>query len=174
MLSLAVMLGAGFGLSSLSGGQYLIVVPGRALGSFELGNKEETFLRIYPDPTDTGSPGREAGRLFAAVFKESLDSDVLFDEFFHYRQKEITVFCMNRILVAVISANSSLYLENGESLRRGLDYVLYVYGNEGLSVVKKDSHSLYLYAERGVAFFDDGSDGFIDMVAIFSPMRQKP
>ncbi len=174
VLFLAPALGGGFGLSSLRGGEYMIVVPGRSLGPFRVGSKEEAFLRVYPDPASRGSRDREAGRLFADVFGESLDCDIVFDEFFHYRRKEFTVFCMNRLVVAVISAGRQLYLENGESVGRGLDYVLYVYGNEGLSVIKRDSHSMYLYAERGVAFFDDGGDSSIDLVAVFSPMRRNP
>ena len=146
-----------------------ILVPGVSAGVISLGGKVEQVVRLYQNSAFERVRHKQQKNLFADVFNVSAKRDILFDEIYYYNEAGLIVFCLDRTIVAIIVTYRDVVLEGAGSLARHINSVLLNFGNKGISVLKKDDNTLYLFRDRGVALFDDKSDGEIDMAAVFLP-----
>lgn len=146
-----------------------LLVPGTSAGIIVLGEKVEQVFRLFPSSSFERVRHDVPKSLFVEIFGLSVKKDILFDEIYYYTKSGTIIFCLERTMVAIIVTYRDITLEGGGSLERNISNVLFNFGNEGLAVLKKDSDTVYLFRQRGVALFDDKSDGRIDMAAVFLP-----
>ncbi len=107
--------------------------------------------------------------LFEDVFKLKEVDDVPFDCMLVYGYPDITVGLKNGKVQFVIGDSRQRVTSSGVSLEKGVQYIIFRMGNEGLHILERTEKSLYMYSTRGIAFFDDGSDDSIEMYAVFMP-----
>jgi len=144
-----------------------IVVPGVGAEGVLLGMTLEEVKDLK------GEPGRvtkkKRWKLFRDVFHLKEITDVPFDMMLVYNHPDVTVGLKDCRVRFVIGQSQQRVTNAGVSLEKGVSYVIFRMGNEGLRILERTQKSLYMYRTRGVAFFDDGSDDSIEMYTVFDP-----
>ncbi len=87
-----------------------------------------------------------------------------------YMRSRYALFTNNGIITAIAGLSpASRVTDDAVKLTEGVDSFIMNYGNSGLTMVKDDTHRIYIYKQAGIAIFDDDSDDSIDMYLIFPP-----
>ncbi len=144
------------------------VVPGQMALGFRLGMTQSEVRSVKK-----GEPRIVSLDRSWSLFKELLGVDenweILFDSAWYYDTAAL-VFRDGRV-VGIIVLEPKM-LRNGRSAySRGVNYVVLLYGNQGLDVKRKGQHSFYGYPEKGIAMLDDNSDDTVDIIVICNPGR---
>lgn len=105
--------------------------------------------------------------LFRDVFRVKTSSDINFDTVC-VKDNGFNIFISRNRIVAIVGNAPGRFLAGGYPLDSGISSTILKLGNRGLSIIKSGDHTLYIYQDRGLALFDDGSDDVIDMYAVFS------
>lgn len=144
-----------------------LVVPGVGAEGILLGMKVEEVKELKGEPERVTQKKR--WMLFEDVFKLKEVDDVPFDSMLVYGYPDVTVGLKSGKVQFVIGQSSQRVTSSGVSLERGVQYLIFRMGNEGLHILERTEKSLYMYSTRGLALFDDGSDDSIEMYAVFKP-----
>lgn len=108
--------------------------------------------------------------LFKHIFKIKPPFDIEFNSLAYYKNDTIIIFQNNKV-ISIIIFNSKRITTDMVELQKGIDSVLFHYGNSNMIKIVNGSHSLYIYKKMGIAFFDDKSDNTIDMTMVFEPLK---
>ncbi len=144
-----------------------LVVPGVGAEGVVLGMTLKEIKELKGEPRRVTEKKR--WKLFRDVFHLKEIADVPFDMMIEYGYPGITVGLKDSKVQFVIGQSQQRVTNSGVSLEKGVSYVIFQMGNEGLHILERTQKSLYMYRNRGVAFFDDGSNDSIDMYAVFNP-----
>ncbi len=144
-----------------------LIVPGVGAEGVLLGMTLEEIKELKGEPLRETE--KKGWKLFRDVFHLKEIADVPFDMMIEYGYPGIIIGLKNFKVQFVIGKSQQRVIRSGVSLEKGVSYVIFRLGNEGLHILERTQKSLYLYKTRGVAFFDDGSNDSIDMYAVFDP-----
>ena len=143
-----------------------LIVPGSGAENIILGDtvSEVRARKGAPEKTALFNNDHE---LFRDIFGISSPAEVSYRKIFHYSIMGIMVFFSNDRVTAVAGLNTFRVTSDSASLQNGVDSFIFNYGNRDLTVLKKGSHTLYLYRKQGIAVIDDGNNDTIDMYLVF-------
>ncbi len=148
-----------------------LIVPGVGAEGVLLGMTLKEIKELKGEPLRVTEKKR--WKLFRDVFQLKEIADVPFDMMIEYGYPGITIGLKDCKVQFVIGQSQQRVTISGVSLEKGVSYVIFRMGNEGLHILERTQKSLYMYKSRGVAFFDDGSNDSIDMYAVFNPSDVK-
>ncbi len=147
-----------------------LIVPGAGSEKIVLKENAETIINIkgYPDSVSEFTETKDAIR---HIFNEESGIKIPFNKIYYYKNQKSVFFINNSVVTGIAGLTNSRITSDSIDLRKGIEYFIFGYGNNKLTVLTKSGDKnrdrIYLYPEAGIAVIDDGDDDVIDMYIVF-------
>ncbi len=109
--------------------------------------------------------------LFKTVFENDSPRKIFFDRLYYYKQQNAIILCQKGFVSGIIGLVSSRITTESVSLKKGVEYFIFNYGNNELIALSGRSNKkrdmIYLFNNLGLAIGDDGDDDSIDFYIVF-------
>ncbi len=143
-----------------------LLVPGVGAGGMVIGEGKKEVRSRMGAPRKNAS-FREQRKLFKDIFGVHTESEILFNEFFHYPIEGTTVFFFEGKVVAISSITIKMVTDDAVSLERGISYFFFYYGNRGCETIESVKNKFYIFHSLGIALADDDNNDTIDVIIVF-------
>ena len=145
-----------------------LIVPGRGAEKLMIDDTLARVMDVY------GHPGRvarfkEKKDLFKDVFRVSGEIRVSYNKILYYENQGVIVLLLENAVCAIIGLNNFRITSEAVNLRQGAEYFIFIYGNIGLTKLKKGNNTIYMYREMGIILVDDHNDDSINMYVLVKP-----
>ena len=105
--------------------------------------------------------------LFTTIFNLPTELKIPYNMIYYYNENKCAIFFHDNRITAIAGLNTNRVTDLPSDLNRGMDSFIFNYGNQGMELKEKSANRACLYPERGIAVFDDGKDGRIDLYLVF-------
>ncbi len=143
-----------------------LIIPGIGAEKLLLSDSAAGVASLKGSP-DRTARFRTTEEIFGTIYKLQTDLKIPYDMIYYYNEKKCVVFLHDSRVSAIAGFSSNRVTDLSVDLGKGMDNFIFSYGNLGMEIKEKASNRACLFAERGIAVFDDGRDGKIDMYLIF-------
>ena len=146
-----------------------LIVPGAGAERIYLGEGVGRAIKSFEGASYTLAKRGKKQDIFMEVFSLNTEFSLAFTEIYYCKTKEVFFMSLKGVVVAVGGFNRNRVTADMVDLKKGAEYAVFRYGNEGLRVIRKAKGQAYYYRALGFAFFDDGFDDMIDLYLVFTP-----
>ncbi len=150
-----------------------LVVPGKGAEKLLLADGADVVIGTLGTPERIARFDR-AGDLFENVYSMRVDLKIPYDLVYYYQSKKCVVFIHGGKVSAIAGFSGGRITDLPADLSRGVERFILGYGNDGMAVKEKGHHRAYIFGKAGIAVFDDGADGSIDMFLVFKAQSTSP
>ncbi len=150
-----------------------LVVPGKGGEGVLLGEEFAAAAGRLSGNTFAVSRFRNDLELYRDVLKVNSPHRILFDRIIYFPGRETVLLSFRGRVSSIIGLSSRRITSDSINLEKGLEYILFSYGNEHLVSLKNKNGAIYIYLDNGIAFVDDNSDNSLDMYILFKTGRDK-
>ncbi len=157
-------------VSSILKNDNSLVAPGAGAERILLNEKAGALIEFIGRPENV-SEFNEKKELFKDVFELESPKKIYFNKLFFFKSLEAVALLHNDSVSGIIGLSCSRITADSADLKKGVEYFIFSYGNEGLIILtgknqnKKDK--IFLYKNLGIALADDGGDNLIDFYIVF-------
>lgn len=148
-----------------------LVVPGVGAENVLLGQGIKGLHESYSGNSRRISKPSKVSDLFKDVYRISGLKKVYFDLIFYYDDRGVALFVKDGVVRAIAGLSNRRVTIDSIDMTDGIENFIAGYGKKGLTVKRSGKNSACLYLERGIAVFDDNSDGIIDLYLVFRPLQ---
>ncbi|MCX8122595.1 MAG: hypothetical protein N3F66_00340 [Spirochaetes bacterium] len=142
-----------------------LIVPGTGASGIVIGMPEREVVLIKGKPFEkTKSVVHE---FFKDVLKINSPSQLHFNYLYIYKSPSAFIGIYKEKVSFIVVWNSTGILIEGIPLSKGLQAIVYHYGNEGMLSISGADGKICIYSSKGIAFIDDKNDNSIDGIIIF-------
>lgn len=145
-----------------------VVYPGAGSEGIVLNESTDSAMRRnnLKNYSISKTMGRE--ELFKSVFKIESPLPIRFDSLIYVKDINIIIVNYNNKVNAIIGLDPRRITVDSVDLAKGIDYLIFNYGNDGLIKLQKKENVFYLYPKQGLCLADDHNDGSIDFYIVFA------
>lgn len=143
------------------------ILAGKRVGDVHIGMRINEALRALKGPVAQKVLEPQKKELFSGILGVAGIGDLVYDRIIHVKEKGLILVILDKRVVGIVDLNDGGMLEDVISLKRGAETILVFYGKAGMVVARRGNHRIYSYPKRGIAFFDDNSDGTFNMVIVW-------
>jgi hypothetical protein len=144
-----------------------LVVPGTGGEGVLLGEETSVATGSLSEENFTVSQLKKELDLYRDVLKIESPQRILFDRITFFPGLETVLLSRQGRICSIIGLSSQRVTSDSIDLEKGIEYILFSYGNERLVTLKNKSGTIYIYFDQGIAFVDDDSDNSLDMYILF-------
>ncbi len=143
------------------------IFAGKQIGNIYIGMEVKEAVKVLRSPVSRKVLEKSKMNFFMHILGVAGVGDLQYREMYYLENRQLILLSINGKISGIADLSRQGMLEDAVSLKRGSEAVLVFYGKIGRVMVKQANHRMYAYPRRGIAFFDDGSDGRFDMVIVW-------
>jgi energy-coupling factor transporter transmembrane protein EcfT len=144
-----------------------LVVPGKGGEGILLGEDASAAVGSLTEDNFTVSRFKNERDLYHDVFKIKSPHRILFDKIIYFPSLETVLLSLQGKISSIVGLSSRRITSDSIDLGKGIEYILFSYGNQRLFTRKNKNSAVYIYLDNGIAFVDDNSDNSLDMYILF-------
>jgi|GEM_PF-2687633 len=143
------------------------IYSGKKVGPVKIDMPLSDAFRELKNPVLKELKEKDRENFFAKILQLPEAGMLHYNSLFYCPELNIVLLVANgKVSGLAVTAEEGM-LEGVVDVKRGIEPVLVFYGKAGMTIVKKNEHRVYVYKERGIMFFDDNSNGSVDMIIIW-------
>lgn len=145
-----------------------MVVPGKGGEGVLLGEESSAAEGRLTEKNFMVSRFRNKLDLYRDILNVELPFKIFFDKIIYFPDHKTVLLSFNGRINSIIGLNNRKITSDSIDLEKGIEYILFNYGNEHLLTLKNKNGTIYIYGKTGIAFVDDDSDNSLDMYILFA------